>query len=38
MADVLKDNIKLMKEHKKFESETARIPRDAWKKRVAETD
>ena len=37
MAEVLKDNIMVIKEYRKFESETARMPKDAWKKRVSES-
>ena len=37
MADVLKDNVMLIKEYRKFESETARMSKDAWKKRVTES-
>ena len=31
------NNVMLMKEYMNFESETARMPKDAWKKRVAES-
>ena len=37
MANIFKDNVMLMKEFRKFGKDIAIMPKDAWKKRVAES-